>query len=124
MDEPERQAGPKVEVSSSGGQKTPDEIRRGIEGTRVELGETVEALAEKADVKGQVARRVSRVRDTAGQRKGDLVEKVKHATPESASSGAQHLAANAQRRPAPFAAGALAAGLLLGWLLGHRQRGS
>ena len=122
MDEPERQAGPKVEVSNSAGQKTPEEIRRGIEETRVELGETVEALAEKADVKGQVTRRISRVRGTAGQKKDDLVEKVKHATPESASSGARHMAANAQRRPTPFAAGALAVGLLLGWLLGHRQR--
>jgi ElaB/YqjD/DUF883 family membrane-anchored ribosome-binding protein len=124
MDEPERQADPKIEVSSSGGQTPAEEIRRGIEKTRVELGETVEALAEKADVKGQVTRRISRVRHTAEQKKGDLVEKVKRATPESASSGAQHMAVSAQRRPAPFVAGALAVGLLLGWLLGHRQRTS
>lgn len=124
MDEPERQAGPKIEVSSSDGRKTPEEIRRGIEETRVHLGETVEALAEKADVRGQVTRRISLVGDTAGQRKDDLVEKVKHVSPESASSGAQHVAASVQRRPAPFAAGALAAGLLLGWLLGRWRRAS
>lgn len=124
MDEPERQADPKIEASSSSRQKTPEEIRRGIEETRVHLGETVEALAEKADVKGQVTRRISVVADTTGQKKDDLMEKVKHVAPESASFGMQHVAASVQRRPAPFAAGALAVGFLLGWLLGRRRRAS
>ena len=34
-------------------QQTPEEIRREIEHTRRELGETVEALSHKADVKEQ-----------------------------------------------------------------------
>jgi hypothetical protein len=34
-------------------QQTPEEIRREIERTRRELGETVEALSHKADVKEQ-----------------------------------------------------------------------
>ena len=34
-------------------QQTPEEIRRDIERTRRELGDTVEALAHKADVKEQ-----------------------------------------------------------------------
>ena len=52
------------------------------------------------------------------------VAELKHVAPESASSGAQGVAASAQRRPAPFAAGALAVGFLLGWLLGGRRRAS
>ena len=34
-------------------QQTPEEIRREIERTRLDLGDTVEALAQKADVKEQ-----------------------------------------------------------------------
>jgi hypothetical protein len=35
-------------------QQTPEEIRREIEQTRRELGDTVDALAQKADVKERV----------------------------------------------------------------------
>jgi hypothetical protein len=49
---------------------------------------------------------------------------VKHVAPESASSGARHVAASVQRRSAPFAAGVLAVGFLLGCLPGYRQRTS
>lgn len=89
--------------------------------TSAHLGETVEALAEKADVKGQVTRRISVVGTAVGQKKDDLVEKVKRVSPESASSGAQQVPASVHRRPAPFAAGALAVGFLLRWLLGPRR---
>ena len=36
------------------GQQTPEEIRREIEQTRRELGDTVDALSHKADVKERV----------------------------------------------------------------------
>ncbi|HEY7454104.1 MAG TPA: DUF3618 domain-containing protein [Thermoleophilaceae bacterium] len=39
----------------SGQQQTPEELRREIERTRRELGDTVDALSQKADVKRQVA---------------------------------------------------------------------
>jgi hypothetical protein len=48
----------------------------------------------------------------------------KHVAQESTSSGAQHVAASVQRRSAPFTAGPLAVGFLLGWQPGHRQRTS
>jgi uncharacterized protein DUF3618 len=38
--------------------KDPDQIQREIEQTRSELGDTVEALAAKADVKAQAHRRI------------------------------------------------------------------
>jgi Tfp pilus assembly protein FimV len=47
-------------------QQTPEEIRREIERTRSELGDTVEALSQKADVKEQ-----------ARQKKAEVQERVK-----------------------------------------------
>ena len=46
--------------------QTPEEIRREIERTRSELGDTVEALSHKADVKEQ-----------ARQKKAEVQERVK-----------------------------------------------
>jgi hypothetical protein len=42
----------------------PDELRRDIEHTRRDLGDTVEELAEKADVKAQVKERVEESKAT------------------------------------------------------------
>lgn len=53
---------PKVEHSDD-----PDEIRAQIEETRHELGETVEALAAKADVKAQVKDKVETTKETVQQ---------------------------------------------------------
>jgi Protein of unknown function (DUF3618) len=47
------------------GQQTPEEIRRDIEQTRRELGDTVDALSHKADVKAQ-----------ARQKKDELQQRV------------------------------------------------
>jgi hypothetical protein len=48
------------------GAKGPDELRREIERTRSELGDTVEELAGKADVKGRARARAADLRDKAG----------------------------------------------------------
>ena len=42
-------------------QQTPEEIRRDIERTRRELGDTVEALSQKADVKAQARQKKEEV---------------------------------------------------------------
>jgi len=42
-------------------QQTPEELRREIERTRRELGDTVEALSQKADVKEQARRKKDEV---------------------------------------------------------------
>jgi ElaB/YqjD/DUF883 family membrane-anchored ribosome-binding protein len=97
--------------------KSPDEIRREIEQTREELGDTVEALAAKTDVKAQVSDRVDAIKDDAAQRLG----RAKEAIPPSAGQGAQQVAETVKRRPVPFSAGgAFAAGVLVGWLLRRR----
>ncbi|MEV8598129.1 DUF3618 domain-containing protein [Streptomyces sp. NPDC052012] len=48
------------------GAKGPDELRRQIEQTRHDLGDTVEQLAGKMDVKGRAKARADDLRDKAG----------------------------------------------------------
>ena len=52
-------------VESEKSTRTPEEIEAEIEATREELGETVSALAEKADVKGQAQRKVEETKRKA-----------------------------------------------------------
>ncbi|EFL31306.1 alanine-rich protein [Streptomyces viridochromogenes DSM 40736] len=53
-------------TEATGGAKGPDELRQQIERTRNELGDTVEELAGKADVKGRARARAADLRDKAG----------------------------------------------------------
>ncbi|MFI6928872.1 DUF3618 domain-containing protein [Streptomyces sp. NPDC050287] len=57
---------PGGEAPQEVGAKGPDELRRQIERTRGELGDTVEELAGKADVKGRARARAADLRDRAG----------------------------------------------------------
>jgi ElaB/YqjD/DUF883 family membrane-anchored ribosome-binding protein len=112
--------------------QSPEEIRAEIESTQQELGDTVEALAHKTDVKAQASARIDAAkesvqesvhgtRESVSETKDDFVSKVKQATPETASAGAQQMSAAVQDKPLPFAtAGAFVAGVLLGWLIGRR----
>ena len=86
------------------------------------MGDTVEALAAKTDVKAQAKERIDSIKEGAQQKKDQFVKKAKGATPESAGAGAQQVSSTIQHRPVPFAAvGAFAAGMLVGWLMGRRQ---
>ena len=87
----------------------PQDIRRDIEDTRAELGETVEALAEKTDVKGRAKARVIEMR-----------ARVTTATPEEAKQALTRVARGAEQRPRPAIGVAAAAGFLLGLLIGRR----
>ncbi len=110
-----------AEEKDSGQQKSPEQLREEIKETREELGDTVEALAEKADVKAQAKDRLSIVKETAQQKKDEFVSKAKDAAPDSASAGAQQVTSIVQQKPVPFTiAGAVAAGVLIGWLLRRR----
>jgi ElaB/YqjD/DUF883 family membrane-anchored ribosome-binding protein len=112
--------------------QTPEQIRAEIERTQQELGDTVEALAQKTDVKAQASARIDAAKESiqetvhgarvsVSETKDELLTKVKQATPESAGAGAQQVSATVQEKPLPFAtAGSFAAGVLLGWLLGRR----
>ncbi|MGW2383583.1 DUF3618 domain-containing protein [Streptomyces sp. NPDC001658] len=61
------------------GAKGPDELRRQIERTRSELGDTVEELAGKMDVKGRARARAADLRDKAGAMTVQLRSSAAHA---------------------------------------------
>jgi hypothetical protein len=77
MGEDTRQGGEAVESE----QRSPEEIEADIERTRRDLGDTVAAVAEKADVKAQAKLKVD-------EAKARVKEKVGSAKPESAGDGA------------------------------------
>ncbi|GFG55868.1 hypothetical protein MMUR_00040 [Mycolicibacterium murale] len=100
------------------------DIQADIEKTRRELGHTVEALAAKADLKGQAQRKAAeaktRLTDTAVHTKEVIVEKasvVQTATQEALTDDT-----GAVKPTVPVAA-IVAAGLLLVGILVWRRRG-
>ena len=100
MDEGTRQGSPAVEET-----RTPEEIRADIDRTRLELGDTVEALGKKTDVKGQAREKVDEIK-----------QRVSSATPSSAHEAT----ATAKRNPLPFAIGGA---LVFGFLIGRITKG-
>ncbi|HEX3833631.1 MAG TPA: DUF3618 domain-containing protein [Solirubrobacteraceae bacterium] len=119
-------------AASEGEPQSPEQIRDEIERTQQQLGDTVEALAHKTDVKAQASARIDAAkesiqetvhdaRESASETKDELLTKVKQATPESAGAGAHQMSATVQERPLPFAAAAaFAGGVVVGWLIGRR----
>jgi ElaB/YqjD/DUF883 family membrane-anchored ribosome-binding protein len=95
--------------------KDPDQLREEIEATRREMGDTVEALAYKADVKARVRDKIDATKESAAQKKDDLMGKARETSPDSVSSGAAQAAQKAKENPLPVAAvGAFVGGFLLG----------
>ncbi len=87
----------------------PEVLRAQIDETRAELGDTVEALAGKADVKGQI-------KETVEDKKEQVRERQDQASAEIKKVGER-----AKDNPAPFAA-AGAVALLVIVLLRRRGR--
>jgi ElaB/YqjD/DUF883 family membrane-anchored ribosome-binding protein len=92
--------------------RTPDELRHDIERTRSELGDTVDALAQKADVKAQVSAKADDVKAQVSTKADDVKAQV--------STKADELARTAGQRPIPTIGVALAVGFILGRLLRRR----
>lgn len=86
----------------------PDLIRREIEQTRADMGETVDALGYKTDVKARTRDRVVGVKDSIVGATPDTGE-VKHQAKRAASV--------AQQNPLGLAVGAVAVGFLAGMLI-------
>jgi hypothetical protein len=64
MDEATRTSRPALDDGQAPA-RSPEEIRADIERTRRELGDTVEAVVEKADLKAQAKARAEEVKDRA-----------------------------------------------------------
>lgn len=114
-------------VSENGAsERTPEQIRAEIEQTRQQLGETVEALAAKSDVKSQARQaaqearaamneKVTEVRDTVAGTAQGASASVQQVAPRSvADAGTQLSRLVRENRPAMIAAGALVVGILIG----------
>jgi ElaB/YqjD/DUF883 family membrane-anchored ribosome-binding protein len=99
--------------------KDPSEIREEIEQTRGEMGETVEALGHKADVKTRAKENITEKRDRVKERLTGASSRVGEATPdaEQVKSGAKRAAGVAQENPIGLALGSVAVGFLVGILV-------
>jgi hypothetical protein len=129
--------------------KTPEQLRAEIEDTRADLGDTVEALAAKTDVKTRAREKADELKRTATSKKDELLSKAKGAksgddgpaggqigTPagaqgggagradaarSAATSAADTVKVMAQHNPVQAAAvGAFLGGMLVGSRLGRR----
>ena len=124
--------------------RTPEEVRAEIDQTRVELGDTVEALVAKTDVKAQarqavtdakatvadkaadvkqtlaskqdeVTAKAADVKQTVTDKKDEVTAAAHETTPDSVGDTGRRAVALAQdNRPALIVAGAFALGLLIG----------
>jgi ElaB/YqjD/DUF883 family membrane-anchored ribosome-binding protein len=126
MDEGARAAGSPVDPAAGDqgpeqGTRSPEEIRADIEQTRSEVGDTVEALAAKTDVKAQAKAKVEDIKGNVRERADVLKTKAQSTTPDSAQQGGQQVVAKVREKPAPFAiGGAILLGFVLGRLTGKR----
>jgi hypothetical protein len=94
----------------------PGEIRQDIEQTRAEMGDTVEALSYKTDVKARAKDSIADKVDTVKSKVGLAGSKVGDATPsgEDVKQGARRAAGLAQENPIGLALGAVAVGFVAG----------
>jgi hypothetical protein len=93
----------------------PDRIRREIEATRGEMGETVDALTYKTDVKSRAKEKVVGTKDSIKSK----VVGAGDAAPdgERVKQNARRAAGIAQENPLGLAIGSIAAGFIVGLLL-------
>jgi ElaB/YqjD/DUF883 family membrane-anchored ribosome-binding protein len=107
--------------ASAGGdlpqEKDQEQLQHEIDETRAELGDTVDALAHKADVKARVSEKVSQRKAALRERQEDIKARV---NPDEAKRAASQVARTAEERPFPAIAVALGLGLLIGRAIGRR----
>lgn len=97
----------------------PGQIREEIEQTRSEMGDTVDALAHKADVKSRVKESISDKRERLRSQMTGVSTRIGDATPEAGQmkEGAKQAVGVAEENPIGLALGGVAAGFLAGMLL-------
>ncbi|MEE6261972.1 DUF3618 domain-containing protein [Plantactinospora sonchi] len=103
-------------MNRSNGTGNPEALRAEIRQTRAELGQTVQALAAKADVKARIKGSAAQTRERMRQRAGQTTATVRSSVHDAGSVALRH--------PVPWvvaAAGALALAALL--LVARARRG-
>jgi gas vesicle protein len=94
----------------------PGEIRQDIEATREQMGDTVEALSYKADVKARAKDSITDRVDSVKSRVGLASSKVSDATPSGGDvkQGARRAKGLAEENPLGLMIGAVAVGFIAG----------
>jgi ElaB/YqjD/DUF883 family membrane-anchored ribosome-binding protein len=122
----------KKATEGSGGTREPEEIEHEIEQTREELGDTVAAVTEKADVKKQAKAKTSEAKqkatakkdaakEKAAETKEQITSKTQEVTPESAEAGIQRVRQLLRENPGPVMVGLAAfGGFIFGRVVGRR----
>jgi hypothetical protein len=98
--------------------ETPNHIREDIEETRARMGETVEAIGYKADVKSRVKNTIVQKKDAVVGSADSLVSRVSGAVPDKqqVKSGVQKVGVSKQN-PLGLAIAGAAVGFVVGTLL-------
>jgi hypothetical protein len=98
--------------------ETPDDIREDIEETRSRMGETVEAIGYKADVKSRVKESIVERKDAVVSGADSLVSRMTGSMPdrEQVKSGARAVGVS-RENPLGLAIAGAAAGFVVGTLL-------
>ena len=101
----------------------PGQIRREIEETRSEMGETVEALSYKANVPARIKDSVSEKTERLRGQMASTSSRVSEATPNGSDvrDGAQQAVGIAQENPLGLMIGGVAVGFLAGLALPKTQ---
>jgi hypothetical protein len=97
----------------------PSQIREEIAQTRAEMGDTVDALAHKTDVKSRVKESFAEKRDRLRAQMQGTSARVGEAAPdaEQLKEGAHRAVGVAEENPIGLALGGVAAGFLVGMLV-------
>jgi ElaB/YqjD/DUF883 family membrane-anchored ribosome-binding protein len=101
-------------MSRSNGAGDPDALRAEIRQTRAELGETVEALAAKVDVKARIKGSAAHTKELVRGQAEQTAAAVRHSVHDAGSA--------AKRNPLPWAAIAAGAAAVLVVVLVIRGR--
>jgi ElaB/YqjD/DUF883 family membrane-anchored ribosome-binding protein len=115
-----------TEQKAADGTPSVEALRAEIRQTRAELGETVQALAARADVKARVkesaAQTAAHVRESAEQAVERARESAEQAV-ERARESMHSAGESARRRPIPWLAVATGAAVIVVFLIIRRRRG-
>jgi ElaB/YqjD/DUF883 family membrane-anchored ribosome-binding protein len=97
------------------------QLRADIEHTRLRLGDTVEALAGKTDVKARAKGKVAEIRGNVSRKGSALKGSARNSGPDGANAAAVQVRAKVRANPVPAAAvAALVGGFLLGRITKRR----
>ena len=110
----------------TGASSDPETIRAEIAATRHELGDTIEALAEKTDLRAQAKHKLEKTKAYITEKKDDLLGKedslgkaTEASPPESAASAAEQATQKARKNAIALAA---ISAFALGLTVGRRSR--